>query len=512
MRNGVLIFLLAMLVSLNASAQISAKLQIAMTNGNVALSLSGDSPPSLYYLQAATSLADPIHWNSILTNWGLNVTMPAASPQQFYRIVQSTPVFELAIFYNLDLEINPGSAMTINGRVHGNNNIYATGSSSGSPLTFLNTVEAVQQVNQFSSPLDPRSPARNGNVVFSITNNPLSNVAPLFLPIGATNDPATILGIPPADTDPASTAGLAYLYNEADIIITNSPTGTLAVYYQNLNMATPQIYAAWDVTNINLITHTTNTYYSFASNVTFYDYRESKTVKAVQMDVAKFSKWLTNSTSTGGKQYQLLNTMGGTSKGHGIDIVYFYNGLTNTSGQLPAVRVINGAKLPTYDGLTVATPFPIYVQGDYNTTTNGVNFSTTPGDTTNTRPAAIMGDAITILSANWNDSYTSSTALSSRNPTATTINAACLEGIVPSNGTQYSGGVENFLRLLENWAGVTLTYNGSIVVPFPSQYATSFWNGGYFGVPTRRWGFDPNFLNQGRLPPATPMVVNQASP
>ena len=177
--------------------------------------------------------------------------------------------------------------------------------------------------------------------------------------------------------------------------------------------------------------------------------------------------------------------------------------------QLPAVRVANGATLPT-NGLTVATPFPIYVLGNYNASGTSLNNGT---NVVNTVPAALLGDAITVLSTSWNDSYTASTALNSRNAAITTVNAATMEGMVPSvtvNGTKhYSGGVENFLRLLENWSGDTLTYNGSIVVMFSSRYATNFWQtpGNYCNVPTRAWGFDVNFQNQNGLPPLTPLVV-----
>jgi hypothetical protein len=169
--------------------------------------------------------------------------------------------------------------------------------------------------------------------------------------------------------------------------------------------------------------------------------------------------------------------------------------------------MFNGQQLPT-NGLTVVTPQPMYVEGDYNTTTNGLVFSRgTLGDTTNTYPAGLFADAVTILSSNWSDAYNSSTTLASRAPVDTTINAATLEGIVPSNGLNYSGGVENFLRLLENWGG-TLTYNGSIVVMFPSQYATSPWQqtGHYYNAPTRNWGFDLNFNQSTGLPPLTPQV------
>jgi hypothetical protein len=52
-----------------------------------------------------------------------------------------------------------------------------------------------------------------------------------------------------------------------------------------------------------------------------------------------------------------------------------------------------------------------------------------------------------------------------------------------------------------------LTYNGSIVVMFPSQYATSPWSyGNYYTAAVRKWAFDLNFLSQKGLPPLTPEV------
>jgi hypothetical protein len=78
----------------------------------------------------------------------------------------------------------------------------------------------------------------------------------------------------------------------------------------------------------------------------------------------------------------------------------------------PAVRLVNGSRLPS-QGLTVASQNPVYVQGDYNTV--------------NKVPAAVMGDAITVLSNNWaaNGSDTKgSGATSTRPATPTTVNAA----------------------------------------------------------------------------------------
>ncbi len=55
-------------------------------------------------------------------------------------------------------------------------------------------------------------------------------------------------------------------------------------------------------------------------------------------------------------------------------------------------------------------------------------------------------------------------------------------------------------------AGDTLTYNGSMVVMFPSKFATNRWQntGVYYNAPTRNWAFDLNFMDSTKLPPGTP--------
>ena len=73
---------------------------------------------------------------------------------------------------------------------------------------------------------------------------------------------------------------------------------------------------------------------------------------------------------------------------------------------------------------------------------------------------------------------------------------AKLGGIVPSNGTSYSGGVENFPRFLEHWGGRKLAYNGSMVVMFYSLLAIAPWGGSdVYSPPTRQWTFDLNFMD-----------------
>jgi hypothetical protein len=177
------------------------------------------------------------------------------------------------------------------------------------------------------------------------------------------------------------------------------------------------------------------------------------------------------------------------------------------------VRLVHGQQLPNpgnaRNGFTLATPFPVYILGNYNVQTNGGSPVLGTNNTSSTYPAAIMGDAVTILSVLWNDAN-SITKISS-GPVAddTTVNAAMLEGIVESvPGGDYSGGADNFLRMLENWNNQTLTYNGSIVVLFDSNYATNAWKQihNYYDKPNRNWSFDLNFTHQPLLPPLTPSI------
>ncbi|OPY91230.1 MAG: hypothetical protein A4E72_00215 [Syntrophus sp. PtaU1.Bin208] len=156
----------------------------------------------------------------------------------------------------------------------------------------------------------------------------------------------------------------------------------------------------------------------------------------------------------------------------------------------PSVRLVNGSSLPT-GGLSVATNNPLYIQGDYNT---------------DNKAAAVFSDALTVLSNSWNDANSAS-GISSRTASATTVNAAVVTGNVATSGSNYSGGVENLIRFLENWSGKTFTYGGSLACLWESQQATTRWpgTGSVYNAPTRNWSYNINLNN---LPPGTPRVRN----
>jgi hypothetical protein len=495
--------------------------------------------------------------------------VPATVMQSFQAA--QIPVFQFAIFYNLDMEMDPTPAMVVKGSVFCNQNIWVTCVNS---LMFNSTVQAVGKVTD-NTDVDPI--ANNGYSyggtapTFSLTGQPNGGNDPLTMPIGtSTNSNPTnveaILNLPPSALGAPNTIAYAesnqvYLFNESDLIISNAAWGTngiafngmngaavnthtnnFTVWYQDLKGTTPLTQLTNDYIKLKLTTGNftnftfqtgglnannyaaTNILYagfSFLTNVVFYDWREGynggsgpgKTVQAVQINVTNLTKWLSGTNINGVLvQGASVNSTISSDLGHGIGSVYVYNSVPLSSTTLPAVRLVNGALLPTYyPGLTVSTPMPLYIYGDYNVRNNAGVSDLGKSITTHTYPAAVLCDALTILSDSWNDATT--TKMPAVN-IDTTVNAAVLEGIVPSNtnityaanGPGYSGGVENVLRYVEDWSGNTNTYNGSIVVMFPSIYATNSFHGGgtYYNPPSRNWSFDLNFQTASGLPPLTP--------
>jgi hypothetical protein len=168
----------------------------------------------------------------------------------------------------------------------------------------------------------------------------------------------------------------------------------------------------------------------------------------------------------------------------------------------PGVVLTNGGTLPG-NGLSVVTPDPAYIVGNWNVTNNSGQGMTQSYNVSDTLPSAVYSDAVTILSSAWNP------GISSNSLAPDTVNAALLTGNVPSDGAYYSGGVENFVRFQEDWSGVNFYYNGSMVEMFQSQIANYPWpgTGVVYNPPTRFWAFDTNFSNPTQLPPLTPRVI-----
>jgi hypothetical protein len=389
------------------------------------------------------------------------------------------PIFQFAMYSSSDMEISCGKPFQITGRVHSNGKLYVE---PDEHLTFLSDVTAVLDVLNQRHPLDTRGTPKDWIVYAANDGKPVTPVSALTLPIGTTNTPEAVREIiqpPPPDEIADSPLGRLRYYNQADMLILVSNSGVTATSGRFNNFATT-------VPTIELAT-----FVSLANSFT--DARESKVVKPVDINIGLFSEWSrTNNT---------VRTALGASN---VASIYVLDGRTLPGTNLSAVRVFNGKVLPDR-GLTVSTARPLYVQGHYNQT-NDLNLAKT--NTISTRPASLVGDAITVLSSVWADTN-STKSVGSRGAAPTTVNAAFLTGVVETTLGKYSGGMENFPRFLETWDTANpFTYNGSMVKMFPSCYATNAWGKSDVYVPPKRnWAYDLNFNDPNKLPPLTPGLL-----
>lgn len=401
------------------------------------------------------------------------------------KVVQSVednliPLFQFGIFYHDDLEILPGPDMTFSGgRIHSNSNIYLGANntlsidskitSAGNIYNYRKDTGAVtygtvqikdsagnyQSMNVSGIILDSNNSdwttesinRWNGKV--KSTNH---GIIELSLPLPQGKESIEI--IKKGDTlDPNDSTESEEFLNEryywkAGLRIING------IFYNRSGNTI-------DITNGGTVD-------TPLSTQSIYDAREGDTVTLTTINLEALG---TNAVA--------MDALNDPPAG----ILYI-----SESASSKAIRLANGSSLPP-GGLTVASENPVYIQGDYNS---------------DNKPASIAGDAVTILSNAWNDANSSST-LTSRVANDTTVKTVIMAGHVATNGIQYSGGVENFPRFLEDWSGKTFTYSGSLISLWQSEKATGTWIYGspVYEAPTRVWSYGIDFNN---LPPGTPIV------
>ena len=395
---------------------------------------------------------------------------------------QFIPIFQFAIFYNDDLEILPGPPMTILGPVHCNKDIYI---GSGESVNFdssltcagniyhwrkdgtemaAGTVRVLDAEGVYQDMLNPdgtwldsshpnwaaESTARWDGKVASAAHS----VQKLGFPLATPERPRAIIerGEP---SDGPEMEGRYYYRSDLAILddVAYNKSGAI-------------VSLSYPVT----VEGGGTEYVSPISEKTFYNYREGKTIKVTELDIAKLQA--SGKFPANGILYVSRRQWGGSTQ--------------------EAVRLVNGAQLPP-QGLTVVTDNPLYIKGDYNTVQK--------------KPASVMCDAINILSNNWLDEH-SQEALSQRPATYTEVNVAIVGGNTVTTEGQYNGGVENMPRFLENWSGVTLRYRGSLVAAWNSEIATGHWvyGGLYYTAPNRDWSYDSDLSDPTKAPPGVPCL------
>jgi hypothetical protein len=176
-------------------------------------------------------------------------------------------------------------------------------------------------------------------------------------------------------------------------------------------------------------------------------------------------------------------------------------------------------------GFTVASENPVYIMGYYNSAPPPTDTIWTTGvDVAGHSSAAVIADAVTLLSFQWNDlaslGFTGDATVTNpgnRNAGTDYYRLAIAggkninfpqptwTGVAQDYGTD--GGVHNFLRYLENWGGQSLNYKGSIVSLYYSTYGTGVYKccTTVYSPPNRNYSFDLDFSTPQGLPPGTPM-------
>jgi hypothetical protein len=374
--------------------------------------------------------------------------------------------FTFAVLYMDDLELQPASNLTITGPVHTNGSLYIGTSNftAAAPTTTYPTSGRVTFSNIFVNGASSKDPVHSS---FSAPNFPDREppmMWPSFLPFGwdpnldGTNNNNNhsyheLIEVPQTGiTDPIQAVRF---YNVADYVVLIDANNTVTVTSNGTSNSS-------DVNDISG---------ALSFNESFQDVREGGAIRVTTLDLSK----LKSTFPVKGMNYNPAGPMLYiTDTSAGTPVTFTANGNSVTTSKR-AIRLKNGSTI-NMNGLSIISGNPIYIQGDLNTAT--------------WKPTVIIGDAINVLSNAWNDTTATASRVASN---TTTVNSALIGGIVPSDGTNYSGGGENFIRLLENWSGKTFTYKGSIVQLWQSAQATGVWTGSssvYTTPSTYSWSYD----------------------
>jgi hypothetical protein len=428
------------------------------------------------------AITDPDGVTQFVKNYHIISTIQnpvTGAPLRLHQVVGRRIIytFQHAIFYDQDLEWLPGPDMTLSGRVHSNNDLYL-----GTHSTLTVDNEYLRAAGQLYNRRKDSSDDMLGIVqIKKLGTSPaqfiamagLDSDAPTWVVESQTRWNGTVKTAAHGVTKRAvpvvgSTSPGGFYDTNADVKVVN---GTLtkggAVLTNGVNMPP------------NTITTTT----------TFYNNREGKTVRMTEIDLRKLAGWHDCNGDTVEEQCYPNNL-----PANGLLYATRNDAPAN---QQPGIRLKRGSLISRPAGLTVVSNDPVYVQGDYNTSSK--------------KPAAIIGDALNMLSNSWNDANSTS-GLASRIANNTTVNSAFIAGIETTTSGNYNGGLENYPRFHENWSGRTMSITGSFVSLWNSQIAQGDWQYGspYYTAPNRSWHYDTSFSSGVNMPPFTPFAVEIA--
>jgi hypothetical protein len=410
---------------------------------------------------------------------------------------RTVPLFQFSAFYNKDLEILTSPSWVLAGPVHTNTDLYVGTDGTldiGGQVTVVGNLYSGRKDSSACMPgpvrvPNPSAPAALPGCSGTRSIVPQSAVVPWNGMVSTISEPVSVPS--PAILDPV--AGRPYW------------SGANARIVLDLRGATPEIEIRGTDGSVDAsaTTHLAATGAVSVTN-TFYDQREGGTIRMLELDV----RGLLLAPQLGQVLGMNLNATPTLAP-----VLFLTVDADDAAGvNLYGIRLRNAAEIPAVlpagptnlTGLTIVTDQAAYVRGDYNAV--------------NKKPAALLADTLHVLSNGWSDAN-STLALASRVPTATTVQAAILAGTDRTGGAEgiagqdlggYGGGLEDMIRLHEDWNdAVTLAYSGSFVSLAAPRHAAGAWayGGMRYTAPLRAYAFDTDFEDPELLPPMTPQFV-----
>ncbi len=459
---------------------------------------------------------------------------------------QAIPIFQFAAFWEGDFEDYAGNRKDVYGRVHGNGNLYL----GGSDLHFHDPVTTPGKVRRDHKVAhkDPEDPTTNvyiynaaavpvkldfdseeipGAAAFRAQSDAKFNgrlktdaygVDSLQLPLPTGILPRELIR-PREAGDTPEEQEVKYAW-QADMYVTVDFT-TIGAYSATCPSTTAPYPGAPGGSNtrhpaITVVRYDGGPLPTTAAKCNIFKFRfdafgdghEWRWVDALTVELDTLRTWL---TGVGGPKpdviYIEFKPRSTALPGPASE--------TNPGGDggglpFPALRLRDGTQL--HGRLSIGSEYPLYVRGDYNTTTK--------------QPAAVFGDTYTWLSTTYPDGGYPNIPQSPTFANNVTHNFA----IVLGTGEGYvgcyhevagcvqppGGGGAGWFRSLEDATGRTYTFRGSFVSLWAPVHATKF--GVCQGPPScdphykrpavRNTIFETMFLWPDSLPPATPVVGN----
>jgi hypothetical protein len=442
--------------------------------------------------------------------------------------LQTVGVFLIryAVFYDEDMEIWPGPDMFITGPVHANSDLYIGCNAKlyfSNRVTCAGNIYAERKYNDNQTPGDLKIKGRN-NVMEPLNRGSywldsdyddwINESLSVWDGDVLSQDHGIQTLRPPVDADsqtnlhdlierPIPTNSPSYrkmteaekFANKAALYIhVDSTNGVTATAYSwvsptnrvardvSTNFARPVLNPVSTYNGRPVYQKDSNNQYVMLTNgnldvsqTNFYDHRENRWTAPVDIYMDQFLPVIADSTNPD------FNYT--TNDFEGLVFITRDAPASDTS-LMPVVRLRNGRELAT--NISVVSDLPVYVEGDYNRV--------------NAKTSLMAGDAVTLLSGNWEDARSRENDKNERIPNESWFNTVIMTGNseTPKNGSSgdYNGGVENVLRFLENWSGKFTHYRGSIIDLWYSEIATGDWNGTYYSAPKRDWGYDDIYRTQ----------------